>query len=368
MKKILYVSNSFLPSSSADTVHIMKMCQAFKKIGIDVALIATKGTAQSEEKKEDLFEFYNIKERFKVFLTSNITWPFSPLIRLLVTFSKINKYDLVYTRWLLAAFFISIFLRKNTVMEVHHPFSGRLNRFMFSKVIKSKKTLKVVVITKTLESYMLNNYNYSRKKLLVLPDGADAVDKGLINNIEDFTEIKCIYLGSFLPGKGIEQVLETAKQLKSVRFYIVGGTPEQILKYSEGLTNVEFLGYLAQKEAHKVLNDCNIALLPNQEEVIVGRDINIGNYTSPMKLFEYMSYGRAIVSSDLPVLREILIDRVNSLLVSPSNSAEWANAIKYLSEDKQMMIKLGNKARNDLEEKYTWDKRALTLLNSLKKD
>jgi glycosyltransferase involved in cell wall biosynthesis len=53
-----------------------------------------------------------------------------------------------------------------------------------------------------------------------------------------------------------------------------------------------------------------------------GRGRNIAEGMSPLKLFEYMAHGKPIVSSDLPVIREVLRDSVNSVLVSPDNPSD----------------------------------------------
>ena len=44
------------------------------------------------------------------------------------------------------------------------------------------------------------------------------------------------------------------------------------------------------------------------------------HFTSPLKLFEYMAAGRAIVASDLPAIREVLRDGENALLVTPGDA------------------------------------------------
>ena len=53
-----------------------------------------------------------------------------------------------------------------------------------------------------------------------------------------------------------------------------------------------------------------------------------------MKLFEYMAYKKAIVASDLSVLKEIITNGDNALLASPENLSEWENAIKCLQNDR----------------------------------
>ena len=76
-------------------------------------------------------------------------------------------------------------------------------------------------------------------------------------------------------------------------------------------------------------------------------------------MFEYMAHKKAIISSDLPVLREVL-NETNSILVNPENSIEWIEAIKKL-KDENLREKLSNQALSDFE-KYTWKNRVKEVL------
>ena len=81
---------------------------------------------------------------------------------------------------------------------------------------------------------------------------------------------------------------------------------------------------------------------------------------SPIKIFEYMSYKKAIIASDMPVLREILNER-NSILVDPSKIKDWIGAIEKL-KSYQQRDKISNQAIIDFKE-YTWKKELLMSLN-----
>ena len=59
-------------------------------------------------------------------------------------------------------------------------------------------------------------------------------------------------------------------------------------------------------------SEADVLALPNPSSAI-SRE-----FTSPLKLFEYMASGRPIVASDLPSLREVLADGRNALLVEPA--------------------------------------------------
>ena len=75
-----------------------------------------------------------------------------------------------------------------------------------------------------------------------------------------------------------------------------------------------------------------------------------------MKMFEYMAAGRAILSSNLPVLREVL-DETRAVFCPPENSADWVRAFGQLVETPELRTRLGAAALTAVEQ-YAWQERA----------
>ena len=131
--------------------------------------------------------------------------------------------------------------------------------------------------------------------------------------------------------------------------------------YGFGYVNVYgyvyFYGFVAHKNVGSYINALDICLLPNQKIVYAyGSDKsnsneNISRFTSPLKLFEYMSHKKAIIASELPVLKEVL-NKKNSILVESDNIDLWISSIKKLKNLKNREV-IGNQALNDFY-KYTW--------------
>ena len=84
-----------------------------------------------------------------------------------------------------------------------------------------------------------------------------------------------------------------------------------------------------------------------------------------MKLFEYMSYGRAIICSNMPVLTEILKDGVNAMLCDPDDIDAWGQAIRVLQQDPDLRNRLGQSARQLFLQRYTWSARAENILGNI---
>ena len=82
---------------------------------------------------------------------------------------------------------------------------------------------------------------------------------------------------------------------------------------------------------------------------------------SPMKMFEYMAAGRAIVTADLPVIREVLNEQ-NAVFCEPNEVGDWKLEIESLLADRARRIDLGKQAKHDVRG-YTWLVRAERILN-----
>ncbi|HEY0837002.1 MAG TPA: glycosyltransferase family 4 protein [Azospirillum sp.] len=79
-------------------------------------------------------------------------------------------------------------------------------------------------------------------------------------------------------------------------------------------------------------------------------------YASPLKLFEYMQMGRAVVAPDTPNIREVLRDGDNALLFDPTDPAAFALAVRRLCRDGDLRVRLGARARATVAERpLTWD-------------
>jgi glycosyltransferase involved in cell wall biosynthesis len=102
----------------------------------------------------------------------------------------------------------------------------------------------------------------------------------------------------------------------------------------------------------------DILVLPNTSNSM------ISNFTSPLKLFEYMTTGKPIVSSDLPAIKEILTDGENAVLVKAGNAKALASGIRRLLMDETLAEKISLQAQIDVHQ-FTWERRAQNILTFL---
>ena len=361
--KIIYISASILPSETADSIHVMNMCSALSKNGNEVVLI---GLHENKLDENKIFEYYGIEKTFSIITTKKgKIFIFDRLIKML---RLIRHYDIVYTRYTFAAWISSVIYNKKVIYEYHLMMQKIYNQFM-EKNISRRDNVRHIFITKALrEDYIKKYKDLIKKDTLILADCANNPGTDVIKNAYK-EKLNCGYIGSFFSGKGIEVVLELSKIMPDINFHIVGGKEEEIIKLKEKYKNQNIIwhGYLKQKEALKILKeDIDIALLPNQNSVIIDNRNNtdIGKYTSPMKLFEYMSFAKAIVASDISVIKEVLNEK-NSILLNPKNIEKWKNAIEMLNRDRNYYNSIRMKAYEDFYKNYTWEARAKNALSGI---
>ena len=86
-------------------------------------------------------------------------------------------------------------------------------------------------------------------------------------------------------------------------------------------------------------------------------------FTSPIKLFEYMAAGCAIVASDLPAVREILAGD-EAVWVRPGDAHSLAAGLRRLTSDPGLARALSERVRVKAR-RYTWSQRGIDLAQLL---
>ena len=371
--KIIYISDSAIPSSSPNSVHVMKMCQAFASGGHNVTLIG-KNTTACFTQERDPHAFYAVKKNFalkiypaRAFTGAGVWYNISLLWRVLTL-----KADLIYTRSITAAFFLVLY-GKPVVFEVHEPFEGKGTRLrrMFAFVIRNRKLRKLVVISQALQRYYQDTFGLPASAIVVAHDGADPFPEATPVLRPDAFSVG--YVGSLYPGKGMEILLPLARMCPTASFHVVGGQGQQIEALQAAnadLRNITFHGFKGQQELPGYIASFDVLIAPYTNSVKVSEKRGANNlalWMSPLKIFEYMSAGKPIITSGLAVIREIVQHGETALLCDPTVPAEWQAAVETLRDDSVLRARIGNNARQTFTEHYTWDIRARDILHAITK-
>jgi glycosyltransferase involved in cell wall biosynthesis len=280
-----------------------------------------------------------------------------------------KKFGLVYGRFLHGCC-VAALLKNKVIFESHAPvFQKKKYEILLYKLLeKSKYFIKLIVISKALKKIYLEKSYLQAHHIEVAHDGADEVfdfeTKVVLKGQKD--SLKVGYVGHLYKGKGLEIIASIADKVSNdIEFHIIGGSEEDI-EYWKSLIerdNVFFYGFIQQNIITHYINALDVCLLPNQRVVHTYKDkLNISDFTSPLKMFEYMAHKKAIISSNLPVLKEVLSIN-NSILVEPENKNAWVSAINILNNKLYREI-LSNQALSDFK-KFSWKNRALKVLEGL---
>lgn len=353
----------------------MRMADAMASQGhaITLAALDWEGPGRAAQEPRD---YYGVSNDFEL-----VQLPYTPprgsrlrylhsawqLYRQCKKLIRATEPDLVYGRNLMGCL-ASAKCGIPTVYESHMPvWQGRLESVLFARLVASPHFRRLVVISERLRKMYLERGILSESAITVAHDAADIYDDA--PPTEPWpgrrSALQVGYTGSLFPGRGISIVMEMANRMPEVDFHLIGGLRKDLENWQSKPTpvNVHFHGYIAPAEVVRYRAACDVLLAPYQRRVTIDGTGNTVDYMSPLKIFEYMSSRRAIIASDLPVLREILSDD-SAVLVAPDTPQEWIRALESL-KDAPKRQQLADRAYEDFTREYTWQKRAHNVLDGL---
>ena len=167
-------------------------------------------------------------------------------------------------------------------------------------------------------------------------------------------------IGKLDEWKGVPTLAKAAACTPGVKTVIIGGSKEQVKAYKSEYPEVEFLGGSQYSDLPAFQQAADILVIPNSAKTKVSAE-----YTSPLKLFSYMTAKRPIIASDIPSLRNVVSDS-NVYFFAPDDPRSLKKVIETVLADP---IQAANKAQAafDLSKRYTWSNRARDIIEALNK-
>lgn len=374
--KILYIFHGRFPSEKAASLFAAKSCEALANQNKDIILLVPRRISRS---KENISEYYKIKENFKIvflptldlfflkifekltFRLSLFIFSFSCLFYL---FLKGEKEDIVYSNETLPLLLASYFF-KNTLYEVH-DFPEK--NFSFYK--KLFKNLRWILVTNNWKIEKLKKvFGIESKKFIYEPNAVEIkffdinTTKENARHILELPKDKkiIVYTGHLYSWKGVDTLIDASKFLSDdFVVYLVGGTDKDLEEYKEklrGNKKVILAGHKRHKEIPLWQKSADVLVLPNTAKEDISK-----YYTSPMKLFEYMASKRVIVASNIPSISEILNSK-NALMFKPDNAKDLSEKIKWTFINHGKVEQLIKQSFEDVQ-KYTWYERAKRIISN----
>lgn len=368
--KLIYITNTRLPSEKANSYQSMQMCSSFSKVFDEVEL----WTGRARNTKEfssikNIFDYYNVEKTFSIkvffqfdsfilahlneFIWANlrgVVYSINVCLHLL-KYRKSTEV-IIYTRvWHIL--FLYILFRKmglagNRIFYESHKFS--------KPIVKTLSKIDGLVV---INQYLCTLYEKNNiERVFVAHDGVNIEEYKNISKYKFSPHKKyytILYTGGLFSWKGVNTLVDCVKYLpKNFKLVCVGGSGKYLKDFKSYVDKtlesdrIKIVAHTPKKKLLKYTESADVLVLPNS-----AKD-KMSLYTSPIKLFEYMASNRPIVASDLSSITEILTNK-NSLLFEPDNAKDLARKIySAASLDCSGVV---NQARRDVAP-YTWESRA----------
>jgi len=356
-RKIIYITETSLPSNSANIINSLKFCDSLRKFNDLTFLLPNFKTSTKK-----IFFNYNLKNKikFKSVLNKNITGKLSKIsfVFKVLSYLKSNyERDIcIIGRSILCSIVLS-FLNKNNYLEIHHNINS-FTKILFKILMISpfKKNISFILINKAL----INDLKIHKQKYIILDDGVDISVKSPKRKI---FKKSCVYIGSFYKGKGIEIISELSKILPDIDFHLYGDfSVLKERKFKIKNENIKLMKKLKYKDVSSVLKKYHIALMPYQNKIMAkSENLEISKYISPLKMFDYLAAGNVIIASALKAYSHVLKNNINAIVIDNRNLNLWKNKIYEILRRPN---KYGYMKKNALNtaKNFSWDIRAKKFL------
>lgn len=189
----------------------------------------------------------------------------------------------------------------------------------------------------------------------VVPNGVDTSRFGpdIVPALPRSGVVTIGFLGSLRPWHGVEQLVDSFLRLRDeglpVRLLVVGEGPmlESIrAQCGRAGDSVVLTGAVEPDRVPGLLASMDIAVAPYPKMESF--------YFSPLKLYEYMAAGKAIVASSVGQIEEAIRHERTGLLTEPDDLESLSGAIRSLVIDPELRRRLGDNARSVALREHRW--------------
>jgi glycosyltransferase involved in cell wall biosynthesis len=371
---IFYIGSPQLFGEGASSIHVARMCEAFAELGHDVELVLP----IEIEEVDYFFSYYNVSNKFKINRTFGLKrGPLRHMLHGLLSFFKmfsVDNYDLIVTRNITFAYFASFF-KPNIIVDIHHPAVNYLSKIAIKRFIKATNIVKISCNSEGTKRNLEENFGFT-KKLQVLHNGVNLKTFKPNRDISEFKKdlhipkdsIVASYVGNTYKGRGIEKIIELSRINKDIFFLVVGGEDSDNNTYADlvepNQENVLLTGHVKNVDIPNYLAVSDVLLIPYSSDFTIKGGSMAFDYSSPIKLFEYLASGKPIIASDLPSISRILSHNINSILVDPSSTEALNNALNLVINNEKLSKDLSQNCL-DLSKEFTWLNRAIMMIKRI---
>ena len=370
--KILY--HHRIRSKDGQYVHIEEMTNALKKLGHEIIMVGP-AAVENEAFGADAGMVAVLKKYLPRFVYELLELAYAVKdYGSLVAAVKQHRPDCIYERynlylpsgvWLKQRFKLPMLLEVNAPLyDERKKYDGiALDRLAkWSEHFAWRGADYVLPVTQVLAE-TVRRAGVPVSKIAVIPNGINLENFASVPEAHDAKTAlglqNCLvlgFIGFVREWHGIERVIDLVAndQDKKLHLLLVGDGParESLEKHAKALAvadRVTFTGIIPRSKVASYIAAFDVALQP---EVVA--------YASPLKLFEYLALGRAIVAPATANIKEILVHEQNALLFDPKDPVGFYTAVRRLCEDAPLRARIATAARSTIAKLgLTWTNNAI---------
>jgi glycosyltransferase involved in cell wall biosynthesis len=372
------VANTRLPSERAQALQVVQMAAAFARVPFEVELLhAQRRRAPVLPPGQDLWTHYGVPSgpRPSVRAIACSDWIERVPVALQYIPARLQElsfarnaaralHERAATTWICSreiecARHLVRAGAPNVFLEVHRVPGGRTRRRWLDEAVRGVRG--VIAISGGVRDDLVA-VGVPAEKICVEHDGYEAARFANLPSREQARSALKLphgapvvaYTGGLLEWKGVDVLVDAARELGDVLFVIAGGMAADVEKLrarAAGLANVRIDGFQPPERVPVYLAAADVAALPNRSQPAIS-----ARYTSPLKLFECMAAGLPMVASDLPSLRECLSES-EARFATPDDAHALATRLGALLADPAGRARMRERLLARAGE-HTWDARA----------
>lgn len=205
--------------------------------------------------------------------------------------------------------------------------------------------------------YIITATTHIKNRFLKInPHSIDINNYPIIGELKNNTEWKSrnnkiCYIGAIDKVRGIYEMVDSlkytnAKLLLGGKFSSIG--LENKIKLKKHWVDVEYKGFIDREKVSEVLSNSKAGLVTLHPII---------NYLDalPVKMFEYMMAGLPVITSNIPLWKDIIETTKSGIAVNPLNPKEIGEAINYLINNPEEAEQMGKNGQKAVKEKYNWE-------------
>lgn len=333
-----------------------KECLSLSNFGYDVSIVVADNLG--DEKVEDIkiYDVGKIEGRFNRMLKTTRK-VYNKALELNAEVYHLHDPELIPTGLKLKK------AGKKVVFDAHEdlpkqilskPYLNKISRLILSKAFAFYERR----VCKDFD-YIVTATSTVRDKFLKINSNCiDVNNYPIIGELEKNTswinkENEVCYVGAIAKIRGIKELIRAMDLVNNgIKLNLLGKFNEREVevevKEHEGWSKVNELGYLERKGVAEIMGRSKAGIVtflpyPNHKD------------SQPNKMFEYMSSGLPIITSNFPLWKEIVEGNKCGITVNPLKPEEISKAIMFIINNPIESEKMGENGKKAVLEKYNWD-------------